>query len=75
VVNVALGGTLRQDMTIPHRHVVHPVTLLPGSTLAEVSGTDKIDASCFHHSGVTLRIRRVQVSAGTLGNFRAPGEL
>jgi putative glutamine amidotransferase len=52
VVNVALGGTLCQDMTTPHRHVVHPVALLPGSRLATVNGTDKVEASCFHHQRV-----------------------
>jgi putative glutamine amidotransferase len=41
VVNVALGGTLDQD--IPgHRHVVHPVR----------TSTDKITASCYHHQRV-----------------------
>lgn len=52
VVNVALGGMLRQDMTGPHRHVVHPVTLRPGSALAAISPVDKVDASCFHHQCV-----------------------
>lgn len=41
VVNVALGGTLDQD--IPgHRHVVHPVRTTTG----------KITASCYHHQRV-----------------------
>lgn len=52
VVNVALGGTLRQHMANPHRHVVHPVTLLPGSALAAIGPTDKVEASCFHHQCV-----------------------
>jgi putative glutamine amidotransferase len=52
VVNVALGGTLRQDMTSPHRHVVHPVALRPGSALATIRRADKVEASCFHHQCV-----------------------
>jgi putative glutamine amidotransferase len=52
VVNVALGGTLCQDMATPHRHVVHPVTLLPDSALAAASPADKVEASCFHHQQV-----------------------
>jgi putative glutamine amidotransferase len=52
VVNVALGGTLCQDMASPHRHVVHPVTLRPDSTLAAGSPAEKVDASCFHHQRI-----------------------
>ncbi|RSN12983.1 peptidase C26 [Nonomuraea sp. WAC 01424] len=55
VVNVALGGTLEQDMGGPeggHRHVVHPVSLRPGSLLEQVAGTQKVEASCFHHQRV-----------------------
>jgi putative glutamine amidotransferase len=64
VVNVALGGTLEQDMGGPereHRHVVHPVTLEPGSVVARATGADKADASCYHHQraarlGTDLRV-------------------
>lgn len=52
VVNVALGGRLRQHMDPDHRHVVHPVSARRGSLLAEVTGTEKIDASCYHHQCV-----------------------
>ncbi|MET8766767.1 gamma-glutamyl-gamma-aminobutyrate hydrolase family protein [Streptomyces sp. NPDC004658] len=55
VVNTALGGTLHQDMGGPgreHRHVRHPVSLAPGSALAEVTGVDKAEASCYHHQHV-----------------------
>jgi putative glutamine amidotransferase len=41
VVNVALGGTLDQDIS-GHRHVVHPVR----------TSTDKITASCYHHQRI-----------------------
>ncbi|NEB03676.1 gamma-glutamyl-gamma-aminobutyrate hydrolase family protein [Streptomyces sp. SID13726] len=55
VVNVALGGTLEQDMGGPdrqHRHVVHRVTVSPGTRLEAATGTDKTDASCYHHQRV-----------------------
>ncbi|KDN75861.1 gamma-glutamyl-gamma-aminobutyrate hydrolase family protein [Streptomyces olindensis] len=55
VVNVALGGTLEQDMGGPdheHRHIVHPVTLEPGSVAALATGVEKTDASCYHHQRV-----------------------
>ncbi|MEU1726040.1 gamma-glutamyl-gamma-aminobutyrate hydrolase family protein [Nonomuraea sp. NPDC005692] len=55
VVNVALGGTLEQDMGGPeggHRHVVHPVSLRPGTLLERSAGTAKVEASCFHHQRV-----------------------
>jgi putative glutamine amidotransferase len=55
VVNVALGGTLEQDMGGPdhdHRHRVHPVRIAPGSLLARAAGQDKADVSCYHHQRV-----------------------
>ncbi|MFK4064518.1 gamma-glutamyl-gamma-aminobutyrate hydrolase family protein [Streptomyces sp. NPDC029674] len=63
-VNVALGGTLRQDMGGPgtdHRHVVHPVRLATGSTVARAmgvggapseEGTEEVAVSCYHHQCV-----------------------
>jgi putative glutamine amidotransferase len=42
VVNVALGGTLDQD--IPgHRHIVHPIRTTTG----------EITASCYHHQRIS----------------------
>ncbi|MGC5568623.1 gamma-glutamyl-gamma-aminobutyrate hydrolase family protein [Streptomyces sp. FR-108] len=55
VVNTALGGTLHQDMNAPghtHRHVRHPVFLTPWSAVARITGTDKAEASCYHHQRV-----------------------
>jgi len=48
VVNVALGGDLEQHMAHPHRHVVHPVAVDPGTVLADVVGAS-VQASCYHH--------------------------
>ncbi|MFE0175430.1 gamma-glutamyl-gamma-aminobutyrate hydrolase family protein [Streptomyces sp. NPDC059002] len=55
VVNVALGGTLRQDMGGPdseHRHKVHPVRVASGSTVALALRAEKVDVSCYHHQCV-----------------------
>ncbi|MCF2525809.1 gamma-glutamyl-gamma-aminobutyrate hydrolase family protein [Yinghuangia soli] len=49
VANVALGGTLTQDMPVHHRHVVHPVRLRPDSAVATAMRTEKPDVSCYHH--------------------------
>jgi putative glutamine amidotransferase len=54
VVNVALGGDLEQHMPAPHRHVVHPVSVTAGSTLAGIVG-GSVEASCYHHQ----RVRRL----------------
>ncbi|MFJ9561405.1 gamma-glutamyl-gamma-aminobutyrate hydrolase family protein [Streptomyces fuscichromogenes] len=54
-VNVALGGTLEQDMGGPdrtHRHLRHPVTVRPGSHVEQAVGEAKVDASCYHHQRV-----------------------
>ncbi|WP_234534489.1 gamma-glutamyl-gamma-aminobutyrate hydrolase family protein [Streptomyces shenzhenensis] len=54
-VNVALGGTLEQDMGGPdrsHRHLRHPVAVRPGSCLEQAAGEQKVDASCYHHQRV-----------------------
>ncbi|MFH8982817.1 gamma-glutamyl-gamma-aminobutyrate hydrolase family protein [Streptomyces varsoviensis] len=63
VVNVALGGTLRQDMggdRADHRHRVHRVTLTAGSAVATAMGPAgpaagpagggrEVEVSCYHH--------------------------
>ncbi|MEU6366500.1 gamma-glutamyl-gamma-aminobutyrate hydrolase family protein [Streptomyces sp. NPDC046931] len=55
VVNVALGGSLHQDMGGPgheHRHLLHPVAIRPGTRTAQALGADKVEASCYHHQRV-----------------------
>jgi putative glutamine amidotransferase len=76
VVNVALGGILDQDMGGPdreHRHLVHPVTLRRGSLLGQVTGSEKVEASCYHHqrvartgSGLTVTARAADGTAEAL---------
>ncbi|MBP2327682.1 putative glutamine amidotransferase [Kibdelosporangium banguiense] len=75
VVNVALGGTLDQD--IPgHKHVVHPVSLAPDSTATKLTGTDKIAASCYHHQRVATLGQGLTPTAwatdGTIEAFDLP---
>ncbi|MFI8890581.1 gamma-glutamyl-gamma-aminobutyrate hydrolase family protein [Streptomyces paradoxus] len=80
VVNVALGGTLEQDMGGPereHRHLVHPVTLEPGSLVARATGAEKTDASCYHHQrvdrpGAGLRVT-ARAADGTVEALELPG--
>lgn len=55
VVNVALGGTLHQDMGGPdqeHRHLLHPVTIHPGTRTAHAMNAEKAESSCYHHQRV-----------------------
>ncbi len=76
VVNVALGGTLEQHMSDPHRHVVHEVTVEPDTALAAAVGTT-VAASCYHHQRVTTLapgLRPVAYAAdGTIEAADLPG--
>jgi putative glutamine amidotransferase len=53
VVNVALGGTLVQDMSMAigrdHRHLVHDIELVADSPLRDIVASDRITISCSHH--------------------------
>ena len=63
-LNVARGGTLHQHLpdvvgtAIAHRqtqdgrHPTHRVDVLPGSKLAEILGTTRLDVNSFHHQAV-----------------------
>lgn len=80
VVNVALGGTLDQDMGGPgleHRHLRHPVELDRDSVVARAMGTDKSDASCYHHQRVARLGDGLRVTAraadGTAEALELPG--
>lgn len=83
VVNVALGGTLEQDMGGPdldHRHRVHPVRIAPGTPLATAVGQEKADVSCYHHqrvdrlgSGLTVTATAADGTVEALGLPGAPG--
>lgn len=76
-LNVALGGTLVQDIpdqwpgALPHAPreaevVRHPVTVEPGSYLAQIVGTLTIDANSYHHQAIKT------VAPGLTPTGRAP---
>ncbi|GHH29253.1 gamma-glutamyl-gamma-aminobutyrate hydrolase family protein [Streptomyces lanatus] len=79
-VNVALGGTLEQDMGGPereHRHLVHPVAIERGTLLEGALGAEKAEASCYHHqrvdrlgTGLTVTARAAD---GTPEGLELPG--
>ncbi|WP_336109325.1 gamma-glutamyl-gamma-aminobutyrate hydrolase family protein [Streptomyces sp. PTD9-10] len=80
VVNVALGGSLEQDMGGPeheHRHLVHPVRIRSGTLLEEATGAGKADASCYHHQRVDRPGEGLTVTAtaadGTVEGLELPG--
>lgn len=54
VLNVTLGGTLVQHITHAddHRGVMHTVSLVPGSLVAEAMGTLEATVHSFHHQAV-----------------------
>lgn len=60
VVNVALGGSLEQDMDAPHRDHIHPVTVT--GKIAEITGST-VQASCFHHQRVKTLATGLRVLA------------
>ena len=53
VINVALGGTLVQDMAEAtgrnHRELVHDIELVADSSMRDVVASDRITISCSHH--------------------------
>jgi putative glutamine amidotransferase len=64
LVNVALGGSLWQDIPSERRgalehnptsardHRTHPVEVVPGSRLARVLGATRCDVNSFHHQSI-----------------------
>ena len=50
VINVTRGGTLVQDMTLPHTHHVETIDVLQPNLLGLVQNT--VEASCYHHQCV-----------------------
>ena len=80
VVNVALGGTLHQDMGGPeraHRHVVHPVAVQAGTLLERATSVQKVEASCYHHQRVSGIAAGLAITAraadGTVEGLELPG--
>jgi putative glutamine amidotransferase len=77
VVNVALGGTLYQDLaadggtTLPHRcrpedggaFLTHAIEILPRSRLHRVVGAGRLEVNSFHHQAVRDVAPGLQVTA------------
>jgi putative glutamine amidotransferase len=63
VVNVDRGGTLHQDMPIPHRHVISDLRLRPGTVLGDAAGAPSIRVSCYHHQALDRLGQGLIVSA------------
>lgn len=75
LVNVALGGTLWQDLpsqqpseihhvqTEGHFAHSHCVSLLPGAPLAEITGKARITVNSFHHQAIKAPGKGLQIIA------------
>lgn len=75
VLNVALGGTLQQDIgdrIAEHRRrgphgehawAMHPANLVGGSAVATVFGGDRVLVACSHHQAVATPAPALRVSA------------
>lgn len=62
LTNVALGGTLIQDMDVHHRHHVAPVTI--NAHVAELGLSNAtVEASCYHHQVIDKVAPGVEVIA------------
>ncbi|HZL74809.1 MAG TPA: gamma-glutamyl-gamma-aminobutyrate hydrolase family protein [Propionibacteriaceae bacterium] len=72
VVNVALGGTLVQDMTEEigrnHRNFVHDIELDAESPLRQVVADDQITISCSHHQCIAVLGDRLVAAAHAADN-------
>ncbi|MEY4989252.1 MAG: hypothetical protein RI933_885 [Actinomycetota bacterium] len=62
ITNVALGGTLVQDMEVHHRHHVAPVTIEKYLTELGLS-SPTVEASCYHHQVIDQVAPGVEVIA------------
>jgi putative glutamine amidotransferase len=80
MVNVALGGSLYQDITAEgvssfdhwaplergRDYLAHTIHLTPGTHLREIAGSDEVEVNSFHHQAVK------QVAPGLRVNARSP---
>ncbi|MGW1786894.1 aldehyde dehydrogenase family protein [Streptomyces sp. NPDC002143] len=79
VVNVALGGSLEQDMGGPeheHRHLVHPVEIERRTLLEQATGAQKVESFCCHHQRMSTLAAGLAVTAravdGTVEGLELP---
>lgn len=66
VLNVALGGTLHQNLpetTVDHRNGVHDVRIVYGSRLHGITGAERVPVSSCHHQAVDVLAADLVVTA------------
>lgn len=73
VINVALGGTLVQDLPTsrygtlhqqtPNRRYWHDVDLIPGTAFAELIGETRIPTNSYHHQAIDRLADSLRVTA------------
>lgn len=88
MLNVALGGTLIQDLEaaglqdhhyqhVPTAGPTHPVLLEPGSRLHEIYGSRRVDVNSVHHQGIATLGEGLTVTArapdGIIEGVELPG--
>ena len=72
VLNVAMGGTLQQDIgTETHWFGTRQIVLDPGSRVAAATGTTEISCHCVHHQG----LERVADGLRIVGNDADDGSV
>ena len=90
VMNVALGGTLYQDVRaelgteLPHQvsepvgGIAHTVTLVPGSPLAQLQGMEEMPVNSRHHQSIRDAAPGLQIQAtapdGVIESVWMPGK-
>jgi putative glutamine amidotransferase len=90
IVNVARGGALHQHLpdavgeSVHHRQVIaasqptHPVTVAPGSRLAELFGRGRTEVNSFHHQAASRMgeglVPTAWATDGTVEAFEGTGE-
>lgn len=90
VLNVALGGTLFQDLgkaghcdhfvgCSPQTHPVHQVKITPNTLLADIIGAEELAVNSYHHQAVKqlapgLVAGAVATEDGTIESIELPGE-
>ncbi len=87
VVNVALGGSLYQDIRADgaspenhwapleqgRDHLAHSIEIVPGSLLSQLAGADRVEVNSFHHQAVKEIAPGLAVNAYSTGDHVIEG--
>ncbi len=87
VVNVALGGSLYQDIRADgaspenhwapleqgRDHLAHSIDIVPGTLLSQLTGADRVEVNSFHHQAVKDIAPRLKVNAYSSGDHVIEG--